>query len=135
MILKGRNKHTEGNKIVFRKRTAMNGTIYQAGDEVPDQDSMTDHYINKMFRHNIFKDSKETVEAKSETVEDVTEDTSEAEPGSVDSDIAKVVQDSDDDFKVEYKGIVIDIARNQMREDGTLTSGAIKTYNKAKEEE
>lgn len=135
MILKGRNKHTEGNKIVFRKRTAMNGTIYQAGDEVPDQDSMTDHYIKKMFRHNIFKDSKETAEVKSDTVEEPKENTSKAEPGSVDSDVAKVVQDNDDDFKVEYKGVIIDIARNQMREDGTLTSGAIKTYNKVKEQE
>ncbi|WP_106478112.1 hypothetical protein [Phytohalomonas tamaricis] len=56
----------------------------------------------------------------------------EPEPGDLDSDKAEVVQDDDEDFKVRYKGVIVDISRNQMREDGTLTAGGIKAYEDAK---
>lgn len=56
----------------------------------------------------------------------------EPEPGDMDSDKAEVVQDDEDAFKVRYKGVIVDINRNQLRDDGTLTAGGIKAYEDAK---
>jgi hypothetical protein len=50
---------------------------------------------------------------------------------SSDSDVATVVVDDEDDFQVVYKGVQFEINRNQIREDGTLTAGALKSYKAA----
>ncbi|WP_445364963.1 hypothetical protein ACJJJB_11665 [Microbulbifer sp. ANSA001] len=46
----------------------------------------------------------------------------------------KVIQDDEEGFVVELEGIQFAPARNQVREDGTLTSGGLKAFESAKSE-
>ncbi|MCO1336069.1 hypothetical protein MO867_17195 [Microbulbifer sp. OS29] len=45
-----------------------------------------------------------------------------------------VIQDDEEGFVVELEGIQFTPARNQVREDGTLTSGGFKAFESAKSE-
>ena len=48
-----------------------------------------------------------------------------------DADEVKIVVDNEDDFQVEYKGVQFSISRNQLRKDGSLTSGGMRAYKEA----
>lgn len=84
-----------------------------------------------MIRHFItgriveIQEEQPTQEVQKEAVEKVDE--------GVNEDTAKVVVDDGDDFQVEYKGVQFEVSRNQVRKDGTLTSGGLKAYKKALE--
>lgn len=43
-----------------------------------------------------------------------------------------VIQDDDEAFIVELQGVRFEPLRNQVREDGTLTAGGLKTFEEAK---
>lgn len=44
-------------------------------------------------------------------------------------EIAEVVEDTEESFKVKYRGQVKEIKRNQLRENGTLTKSALKLFD------
>lgn len=44
-------------------------------------------------------------------------------------EIAEVVEDTEESFKVKFKGQVKEIKRNQLRENGTLTKSALKLFD------
>lgn len=74
-------------------------------------------------------------EVQKEVVEKVDEGFAQDTQETQDTDNeVKVVVDDGEDFQVEYKGVQFGIARNQLRKDGTLTSGGMKAYQKALEE-
>ena len=128
MILKSKNKHKQGETIVFRRQTYYQGQSHKKGEVVPNQDKLDRRTIDKYFRNGIMVDAKkDEVKISSKVVEEEpvkeTTDTS--------SEIATVVVDDGDDFQVEYKGKTFPISRNQLREDGTLTKGGMKAYEQA----
>lgn len=85
----------------------------------------------RAFRHWVARRivHEEQVEQPIQQKEEVEKKVDEG----VNEDVAKVVVDDGDDFQVEYKGVQFEVARNQVRKDGTLTSGGLKAYNKALE--
>ena len=65
-------------------------------------------------------------EAPLDTLEGDSEDTEETP--TEDSDVVEIVEDTEESFKVRYKGQVKELKRNQVREDGTLTKGGLKAF-------
>lgn len=116
-------------KLVFGRHVRYNGKQYKYGDDIPDVDKLDHRYIEKMYRNGVFIHPRNasTVSVKEEPVK--TEDFKQEEPVTErDEDVAKVVVDTDESFQVEYQGKVREIKRNQLREDGSLTSGGLKAF-------
>lgn len=53
----------------------------------------------------------------------------EEEVEETDPEVAEVVEDTEESFKVKFKGQVKEIKRNQLRENGTLTKSALKLFD------
>lgn len=82
----------------------------------------------RTFRHWVARRIDFAEEGTAPVVE---EQPKQAEEAVEDSDVAEVVVDDGDDFQVVYKGVQFEINRNQIRDDGTLTAGALKAYKAA----
>lgn len=78
------------------------------------------------------KEQPKQEEVQKEVVEKVDEGFAQETQDA--NDEVKVVVDDGEDFQVEYRGVQFGISRNQLRKDGTLTSGGMKAYQKALEE-
>lgn len=96
----------------------------------------------RAFRHWVARrivDAESVDETKPvETVQSVTQDVPQQTEKKVDGDYqeiqtAQVVVDDGEDFQVKYQGVQFPIKRNQLREDGTLTSGGLKAYKNSLE--
>lgn len=123
------------DKVYFVRNMIYAGVRRQAGTEVPEEFLQDKHHTEKMLRNRLF--------GKAGKVRMATPSGGPAEPAkeealveetpteSSDSDVATVVVDDEDDFQVVYKGVQFEINRNQIREDGTLTAGALKAYKAA----
>lgn len=123
------------DKVYFVRNMIYAGVRRQAGTEVPEEFLQDKHHVEKMLRNRLF--------GKAGKVRMATPSGGPAEPAkeeslveetpaeSSDSDVATVAVDDGDDFQVVYKGVQFEINRNQIREDGTLTAGALKAYKAA----
>lgn len=123
------------DKVYFVRNMIYAGVRRQAGTEVPEEFLQDKHHVEKMLRNRLFGKTGKvrmatpsggpTESAKEETLVE------ETPTESSDSDVATVVVDEEDNFQVVYKGVQFEINRNQIREDGTLTAGALKAYKAA----
>lgn len=136
--------------LYFSGKTRFAGRDYQKGDEAPVKD-MSQRTVLKFFRTGLFVHSVREVKGvvtegtqESEQVseelsaQDSSEERSEAPvveekvevvAGEVGSDLAAVVEDTEESFKVKYKGEVREIKRNQIRDSGELTTGGLKAFS------
>lgn len=64
-------------------------------------------------------------EPLTDTAENSDEDT---EDTGLENETVEIVEDTEESFKVKYKGQVRELKRNQVREDGTLTKGGLKAF-------
>lgn len=117
--------------------------LYMRGDKFPARD-VTNRKLRTLFQNGRVgyaedfssnKTDRKAVQLEEDTrqAEETTESQAENEPETVETDSGKatVVVDNDEEFKVEYKGKTFEINRNQIRDDGTLTAGGLKAYEKA----
>jgi len=117
------------NEIFYAlKEFKYSGREYIRGDKFPSRD-MTNKQLLKFFQNGFVGYSSDFKYNKTSMTEVEYEDknvtSAEEEPK---EDIAKVVEDTEESFKVEYQGKVREISRNQYREDGTLTKGGLKAF-------
>lgn len=122
------------DKVYFVRNMIYAGVRRRAGTEVPEEFLQDKHHVEKMLRNRLFgKAGKVRMATPSggpaETPKEAPVEETPTE--SSDSDVATVVVDDGDDFQVVYKGVQFEINRNQIREDGTLTAGALKAYKAA----
>lgn len=126
------------DKVYFVRNMIYAGVRRQAGTEVPEEFLQDKHHVEKMLRNRLFGKAGKVrmatpsggpAEAPKEAPAEPAKE--ETPPESSDSDVATVVVDDGDDFQVVYKGVQFEINRNQIREDGTLTAGALKAYKAA----
>jgi len=120
----GLMKPDKDKKLVFGKKVTYKGKKYSTGDTIPYVQNLSKHFIEKMYRNGFFKHKKGeegTGTVERETVESSVTVTEE-ENG------VRIVEDTEESFKVEYNGEVREIKRNQVREDGTLTKGGLKAF-------
>ncbi len=127
------------DKVYFVRNMIYAGVRRQAGTEVPEEFLQDKHHTEKMLRNRLFGKAGKVrmatstggpVEAPKEAPTESAKEETLVESSS-DSDVATVVVDDEDDFQVSYKGVQFEINRNQIREDGTLTAGALKAYKAA----
>lgn len=127
------------DKVYFVRNMIYAGVRRQAGTEVPEEFLQDKHHVEKMLRNRLFGKAGKVrmatpsggpVEAPKEAPTEPAKEEALVESSS-DSDVATVVVDDEDDFQVVYKGVQFEINRNQIREDGTLTAGALKAYKAA----
>lgn len=126
------------DKVYFVRNMIYAGVRRQAGTEVPEEFLQDKHHVEKMLRNRLFGKAGKVrmatstggpVEAPKEAPAEPAKEETPTE--SSDNDVATVVVDEEDDFQVVYKGVQFEINRNQIREDGTLTAGALKAYKAA----
>lgn len=134
--------------VYFVRSMIYAGQKRKAGERVPEKFLGDINHVDKMLRNRLFGqlssgirlatvDGKPTV---NQPVEDQTpsikaEELAEASKEKTEEkedDKAEVVVDTDESFQVAYKGLQFEVARNQVREDGSLTAGGLKAYKKAK---
>lgn len=120
------------------------GRVYERGDKFPHRD-VTNTKLKILFQNGRigyaedFKDNKvdrKPVTPEGEGQNDSSQESTpevanEEEQEANESEKAQVVQDDEEAFRVTYKGKTFEINRNQLREDGTLTAGGMKAYEKA----
>lgn len=69
-----RFKLDQSKPIVFARRTLYQGTTYNRGDKVPEQDKLAKATVDKLFRGGFIKNGEVTVEEpKQEVAEPVAE--------------------------------------------------------------
>lgn len=131
------------DKVYFVRNMIYAGVRRQAGTEVPEEFLQDKHHVEKMLRNRLFGKAGKVrmatpsggpAEAPKEAPAEPAKEEAlveETPTESSDSDVAAVVVDDEDDFQVVYKGVQFEINRNQIREDGTLTAGALKAYKAA----
>lgn len=124
-------KPDKGKQLVFAKNTKYEGEDYKIGQSIPDIDKLSNHFIDKMYRAGIFAHPDDRRLFKYNEYVSKTEEV-QKEPVKEEEDsnpnVAKVVVDTEESFQVEYQGKVREIKRNQLRDDGTLTSGGLKAF-------
>ena len=126
-----------GETLYFKKSVRLLGQDYSKGDIYPEgisekltkklfQAGTIAHEESFRYNKNLLKGSN--LENKNrEAAEEVSREEKEGQPVS-EEDRAVIVEDTDESFKVKYKGVVKEIKRNQIREDGTLTAGGLKNF-------
>lgn len=127
-------------KIFYALRTfKWSNKLLTRGDRFPSRD-VTNRKLLTLFQNGRigyaedFRSNK--TDRKPVEIEDVEQNDqnpveNQEESTEVESEVAEVVQDDEDAFMVKYKGKTFEINRNQIREDGTLTAGGKKAYDKA----
>lgn len=127
------NKYDSSKQVVFGRKTLYNGKTYYRGDSVPLIEKASKSFIEKLLRLGTFIYS-ENLKKQEQSVKPTQEETpseSSTEESTSDQSVAKIVEDTEESFKVEYKGKIFDVSRNQLRDDGTLTKGGLKAYEEA----
>ena len=117
------------------KEFLFDGVVYQRGDsfDVSDLPKLT---LERLFglwyighEDDVKKRTTTLVGLFKEPLEDTTENSDEdTEETDLEDETVEIVEDTEESFKVMYKGQVRELKRNQVRGDGTLTKGGLKAF-------